>query len=159
MHLYENSEFVSVCLSVHLFVCQRNHPSFVNISPTKVINTSVERSLRVLQHENPNIWFSFQKKKGRNWILTFILTCAEVLKSPWLRQYQSYSSNWYMIGELFTSTTAWEPKKKNFFFFLNAYLSVSAVMFCEQFLAYTVQLIGAIMLSINIQVGLNMYLR
>ena len=35
---------------------------------------------------------------------------------------------------------------------------VSAVMFCNQFLAYAVQLIGAIILSINIQVGLNMHL-
>ena len=23
---------------------------------------------------------------------------------------KSYSSNWYMIGEVFTSTTAWKPK-------------------------------------------------
>ena len=36
-----------------------------------------------------------------------------------------------------------------------ALLSVSAVMFCKQFLAYV---IGVIMLSINIQVGLNMHL-
>ena len=38
---------------------------------------------------------------------------------------------------------------------------VSAVTFCKQFLAYTVHidnLIGAIILSINIQVGLNMHL-
>ena len=37
---------------------------------------------------------------------------------------------------------------------------VSAVMFCKQFLAYAVhiELIGAIILSINIQVGLNMHL-
>ena len=56
-----------------------NHPSFVNISPT-VIDTTMERSSRVLQHGNP---------------------------------------------------------KKDF---LNAYLSVSAVIFCKQCLAYTVHI-------------------
>ena len=35
---------------------------------------------------------------------------------------------------------------------------VSAVMFCKQFLAYAVHMIGPIILSINIQVGLNMHL-
>ena len=49
----------------------------------------------------------FVFKKGRNWILT----CTEVLKSPLIHQYQSYSSNWYMNGEVFTSTTTWKSKK------------------------------------------------
>ena len=31
-------------------------------------------------------------------------------KSSWFRQYQSYSSEWYMIGKVFTSTTPWKPK-------------------------------------------------
>ena len=35
--------------------------------------------------------------------------------SPWLRQYQSYISNWYINGKVFTSTTAWKPKNLNFF--------------------------------------------
>ena len=39
-----------------------NHLSFVNISPTIVIDTSMERSSRVLQHGNPKIWFFFSKK-------------------------------------------------------------------------------------------------
>ena len=38
-----------------------NHLSFVNISPTLVIDTSMERSSRVLQHGNPKIWFFFKK--------------------------------------------------------------------------------------------------
>ena len=37
-------------------------------------------------------------------------------KSPWLRQYQSYISNWYINGKVFTSTTTWEPKNLIFFF-------------------------------------------
>ena len=54
-----------------------NHLSFVNISPTLVIDTSMERSLRVLQHGNPKIWFFFSKKfKIR------ILTFDKELKSP-----------------------------------------------------------------------------
>ena len=57
---------LSVCLSVRLSVCpypeKRNHHSFVNISPTLVIDTSMERSSRVLQHGNPKIWFFFFKK-------------------------------------------------------------------------------------------------
>ena len=54
------------CLSVCLSVCplpeKRNHHSFVNISPTLVIDTSMERSSRVLHHGNPKIWFFFFKK-------------------------------------------------------------------------------------------------
>ena len=48
------------------------------------------------------------------------------------------------------------------FFYLilktHAYLNVSAVIFCKQFLAYTVHIDGSVcflVLSINIQVGLN----
>ena len=54
---------LSVCLSVRLSICpypeKRNHHSFVNISPTLVIDTSMERSSRVLHHGNPKIWFFF----------------------------------------------------------------------------------------------------
>ena len=51
---------------VRLSICpypeKRYHPSFVNISPTLVIDTSMERSSRVLHHGNPKIWFFFSKK-------------------------------------------------------------------------------------------------
>ena len=50
-HNYEDSKFVSVCL----YPEKRNHPSFVNISPTLVIDTSTERSSRELQHGNPKM--------------------------------------------------------------------------------------------------------
>ena len=65
----------SVCLSVCLSICpypeKRNHHSFVNISPTLVIDTSMERSSRVLHHGNPKIWFIFQKSsKFKFWLLT-----------------------------------------------------------------------------------------
>ena len=70
MFPYEDSKTVSVCLSVILSVrhsvCphpeKRYHHSFVNISPTLVIDTSMERCSRVLHHGNSKIWFFFQKK-------------------------------------------------------------------------------------------------
>ena len=50
-----------------------NHPSFVNISPLLVIDTSMERSLRVLQREKPKTWFSFPKRFILNFDLYFYL--------------------------------------------------------------------------------------
>ena len=38
-----------------LYPDKRNHPGFVDMSPTLVIYTSMERSSRVLYHGNPNI--------------------------------------------------------------------------------------------------------
>ena len=95
-----------------------NHLSFVNISPTLVIDTSMEWSSRVLHHGNPEMWNFFQKVRNwRNWILSVhrVSACREK-KSPWLRQYQSYISNWYVNGKVFTSTTPWELKNLIFFF-------------------------------------------
>ena len=78
MFPYEDSKTVSVCLSVCPSVClsvclsicpypeKRNHHSFVNISPTLAIDTSMERSSRILQHGIIKIWL----KKIRNWVLT-----------------------------------------------------------------------------------------
>ena len=105
------------CLSVCPHPEKRYHHSFVNISPTLVIDTSMERSSRVLHHGNPKMWFFFQKVRNwRNWILSVhrVSVCREK-KSPWLHQYQSYISNWYVNGKVFTSTTTWEPKNLIFF--------------------------------------------
>ena len=67
----EDSKTVSVCLSVCPHPEKRYHHSFVNISPTLVIDTSMERSLRVLHHGNTKIWFFFQKSsKFEFWLLT-----------------------------------------------------------------------------------------
>ena len=66
------------CLSVRPSVCpsvcphpeKRYHNSFVNISPILVIDTSMERSSRVLHHGNPKIWIFFQKSsKFEFWLL------------------------------------------------------------------------------------------
>ena len=172
----EDSKTVSVCPSVCLSVCphpeKRYHHSFVNISPTLVIDTSMERSLRVLYHGNPKIWFFFCFQKSSKfdfWVLTkswnhlsfvnisptlVIDTSMERssrvlhLGSPEMWNFfkkfkideiefcpypefpyaekkialassiQFYISNWYVNGKVFTSTTSttWEPK--NLFFFI-----------------------------------------
>ena len=70
---------LSVRLSIRLSICpsvcqhpeKRNHHSFVNISPTLVIDASMERFSRVLQHGNPKNWFFFLKSvKFEIWLLT-----------------------------------------------------------------------------------------
>ena len=63
------------CLSVRLSICpypeKKNPPSFVNVSPTLVIDTSMERSSRVLHHGNPKIWIFPQKSsKFEFWLST-----------------------------------------------------------------------------------------
>ena len=98
------------CLSVCPHSEKRYHHSFVNISPTLVIDTSMERLSRVLHHGNSKIGFFFSKKFEIR-----ILTFDKELKSPYLRQYQSYISNWYTNGKVFTSTTTW--KSENLIFF------------------------------------------
>ena len=92
-----------------------NHLSFVNISPTLVIDTSMEWSSRVLHHGNPEMWKFFKSSK-LNSVRTPSFRMPRKKKSPWLRQYQSYISNWYVNGKVFTSTTTWEPKNLIFFF-------------------------------------------
>ena len=95
-----------------------NHLSFVNISPTLVIDTSIEWSSRILHHGNPEMWKFFKKFE-----IDKIEFCpypdfpyAEKKKSPWLRQYQSYSSNWYIDG-IGSSRVLHHGKPKIWFFF------------------------------------------
>ena len=52
MFPYEDSKTVSVCP----YHEKRNHSGFVNISPTLVIDASMERSSRVLHQGNPNLF-------------------------------------------------------------------------------------------------------
>ena len=63
MFPYEDSKTVSVCLSICPYPEKRNHHSFVNISPTLVTDTLMERSSRVLHHGNPKIWLFFKYSK------------------------------------------------------------------------------------------------
>ena len=69
MFPYEDSKTVSVCTPIKEI--------FVNISPTLVIDTSMERSSRVLHYENPKIWIFFPKMFEIR-----ILTYDKKLKSP-----------------------------------------------------------------------------
>ena len=120
----EDSKTVSVCP----YPEKRYHHSFVNMSPTLVIDTSMERFSRVLQHGNPKIWRK-KLKKVRN------LSFDEELKSPLLRQYQSYISNWCINRMVFTSTT-WKPRNVKFFQkvrnWRNWILSVPRVSVCRE---------------------------
>ena len=62
---------------------------------------------------------NFFQKVGNwlNWILSVPrVSLRREKKSPWLCQYQSYISNWYVNRKVFTSTTTWEPK---FWFFFS----------------------------------------
>ena len=52
---YEDSE----TLSISPYPDKKNNYSFINVSLTEVIDTSMERSARELQHGNPKIWISF----------------------------------------------------------------------------------------------------
>ena len=111
-----------------------NHLSFVNISPTLVIDTSMEWSSRVLHHGNPEMWKFFKKFE-----IDKIEFCpypefpyAEKKKTPWLRQYQSYISNWYVNGKVFTSTTSWEPKNLIFFFQKSLKLNSTCILTCAE---------------------------
>ena len=61
MFPYEDSKALSVCL----YPEKRNHHSFVNISPTLVIDTSMERFSRVLHHGNPPKIDFFPQKSSK----------------------------------------------------------------------------------------------
>ena len=120
-----------------------NHLSSVNISPTLVIDTSMERSSRVIQHGNPKIWIFFKDFEIDK--IEFCRSVRREKKSPWLRRYQSYISNWYVNGKFFTSTTTWELK--NLIFFSKKFEIEFDLYFDLCWRA-----------EINIQVGLNMHL-
>ena len=108
------------CMSVYP---KRNHPSFIIISPTVVIETLMKRSSRVLQHENPKIRFSFQK---RSKLIVDLCWSAEITLASSISVI-----NWKVL----TSTTAWEIGNPKNWFFLRTCLpySVSVVMFCKHF--------------------------
>ena len=107
---FQNRVCPSVCLSICPYPEKRNHHSFVNISPTLVIDTSMERPSRVLHHRNPKIWFFFQKsKKFKFWLST----------KNWNHHSFVNISLTLVIDtstERSSSTTTWEPKIWFFFF-------------------------------------------
>ena len=125
------------------------HLSFVNISPTLVIDTSMECSSRVLHHGNPEMW-KFSKK----FEIDEIEFCpypefpyAEKKKSPWLRQYQSYISNWYVNGKVFTRRKVFNMGTKKFDFFFSKKFEIEFDLYFD--LCWRAEII---------QVGLNMHL-
>ena len=74
------------------------------------LTTNFELKFFVCRHVS--MW-GFQNRVCLSIRLSAHLSVPREKKSPWLRQYQSYISNWYIYGKVFTSTTPWKP---NFFF-------------------------------------------
>ena len=109
---------LSVCSSVCLSVCQpvcpsvcpypekRNHFSFVNISPTLVIDTSMERSSRVLQHRNSN----FLSKKFE---IEFLLSTSGMHRRPFEDRHLVYEAYQQLANENIKKNTS----VQNFFIF------------------------------------------
>ena len=67
-HIRIPKPFLSVCPYP-----EKNHPGVVNLSRTLLIDTWIERSLRLLQHKNSKIRFSFKKRSKLNFDLYFNL--------------------------------------------------------------------------------------
>ena len=86
-----------------------NHHSFVNIRPTLVIDTSMERPSRVLHHGNPKICIFFQKFEIRFWLSTMSWNHHIFVNiSPTLVIDTSTERS-------SSTTTTWEPKIWFFF--------------------------------------------
>ena len=62
---------------------------------------------------------------GDSKTVSVCLSVPQEKKSPWLRQYQSYISNWYINGKVFSSTAAWKPK--NLIFFSRKFSTVESI--------------------------------
>ena len=110
---------VSVCR-------EKNRPGFVNISPTLVIDTSTERSSRVLQHENQKIWFFFSKKFEIEFDLYFDLC--------WRAEFIQEGLNMHLyvdIGD--ASSSLWGSTSSRFFFsnfeFIFEFLAKNRIIF------------------------------
>ena len=93
-----------------------------------------------------NVKFFSKSSKLTNWILSVprVSVCREK-KSPVLRQYQSYISNWYVNGKVFTSTSYNMGTKK--FDFISKKFEIEFHLYFD--LCWRTEII---------QVGLNMHL-
>ena len=81
-----------------------NHLSFVNISPTIVIDTSMERSSRVLQHGHIKIWLFFQKNSEVNFDLYFVWLVFFLSSKLNFDLYLTYAKELKSFMEVSTST-------------------------------------------------------
>ena len=125
-----------------------NHSCFVNISHTVVIDTSMERSSRVLEHGNTKIWFSFQKRSKWNFDVCWNHPWFVNIRRPTLVNGTSMERSSRVLQH--------GIKKK--YIFWNKYSTVFLPLCVgNNSLLILCTLIGTIMLSINIQVGLNIY--
>ena len=131
----EDSKTVSVCL----YLKKRNHHSFVNISPTLVIDTSMKRSSRVLQHGNQKnlIFFFFFLKFEIEFDLYFDLCWrAEIIQVG--RNMHLYVD----IGD--ASSSLWGSTSSFFFFFLVIAFSSFCILWMNYIETFS-------LISVNIQ--------
>ena len=137
--------FFSKNFQIRILTCgeELKSPSFVNICPTLVIDTSMERSSRVLQHENPKIGFFFSKNSKLT-KLNFVRTprkeitlalSISVLHKQLIRQRKGFHE-YYIMGT------------KKFDFFFSKKFEIEFVLYFD--LCWRS--------GINIQVGVNMHL-
>ena len=124
-----------------------NHLSFVNISPTLVIDTSMEWSSRVLHHENPEMWKFFKK---------FEIDEIEFCPYPEFPYAEKKNRPGFvnisptLVIDTSTERSSWvlqHGNQKNWFFF-----------FSKKFLNWIRLVFWLVLKSWNIQVGLNMHL-
>ena len=112
----EDSKTVSLCPHPE----KRNLHSFVNISPTLVIDTSMGSCSRVLQHENPKMWKNFKKFE-----IDEIEFCpypefpyAEKRNRPgFVNTSPTLVIDTSMVRSSRVATTTWKPRNLIFFFF------------------------------------------
>ena len=78
------------------------------------LTTNFEFWVEIFACRHVSMW-GFQNRVCLSVRLSVHLSVPREKKSPYLRQYQSYISNWYINGKAFTSSTPWKQKKFDFF--------------------------------------------
>ena len=133
---FQNRVRPSVCLSVPREKKSSKLRQYQSYISNCYINGKVFTSTTPWKPKNVKF---FQKVRNwRNWILSVprVSVCREK-KSPWLRQYQSYISIWYINGKVFTSryyNIVVSTKKNDFLKKKHAYRSVLFSLYCAHWL-------------------------
>ena len=99
------------CLSVHPSVPREKKLPWLRQYQSNISNWYINRKVFTCTTtwKPKNLEKTIKKVRNSNFVLW------RRAESPYLRQYQSYISNWYINGKVFTSTTPWKPKNLIFF--------------------------------------------
>ena len=95
------------------------------------INEMVFTSTTPWKPKNVKIFKKFEIDEIKILSVPRVSVCRET-KSPCFCQYQSYISNWYINGKVFTSTTTWEPRNLIFFFKKSSKLNSTFILTCAE---------------------------